>query len=68
MTQYGEIMTGQTQNGSDVGWICPVSRLVNELGMKRTWGNDQLSLKDSSGEESVVQKHYGLPLVDWDDF
>eukprot|EP00975_Prorocentrum_lima_P056894 11937928-Prorocentrum_lima.AAC.1 len=37
MTQYGESMPGASDNKSDVGWIVPVCRLTNELGMKLIW-------------------------------
>eukprot|EP00975_Prorocentrum_lima_P001648 353165-Prorocentrum_lima.AAC.1 len=59
-------MTGQTQTTSDIGWICPVRRLVNELGIKLIWGNDTITLQDSSGKELLLQRHYGLPFMDWD--
>ena len=35
MTQYGEVMVKCKAVSS--GWICPVSRIVRELGMRFEW-------------------------------
>eukprot|EP00975_Prorocentrum_lima_P062656 12886785-Prorocentrum_lima.AAC.1 len=46
MTHYGEIMPGANDEKSDIGWVVPVCRLTNELGMKMVWSTDKVTLED----------------------
>jgi hypothetical protein len=66
MTQYGEVMVRCKSAAS--GWICPVSRVVRELGMKFEWGKAGAKLVDTDG--TVVPAVYddGLMYLTWEAF
>eukprot|EP00975_Prorocentrum_lima_P004542 983897-Prorocentrum_lima.AAC.1 len=51
----------------NIGWIVPVRRLTQELGMKPVWGTDKVTLKDQYGKELILKLHFGLPFMEWDD-
>eukprot|EP00975_Prorocentrum_lima_P056773 11909894-Prorocentrum_lima.AAC.1 len=63
MAQYGETVAGQTHYRCDIGRICPVRSILNELGMRLVWGSDRLILTGTSGKEILLEKNYGLPFV-----
>eukprot|EP00975_Prorocentrum_lima_P020636 4341388-Prorocentrum_lima.AAC.1 len=58
MTQYGEIMPGATHERSDIGWVVPVCRLTEELGMKLIWDTDKGTLDDQDGQDIIPTLHF----------
>eukprot|EP00975_Prorocentrum_lima_P059983 12577270-Prorocentrum_lima.AAC.1 len=49
-------MTGQTKNRSDIVRICPLSRLVKELGTQLIWGSGKTTHARQSWERDPADK------------
>ena len=71
MTKYGEVMmkSGARGDESDIGWILPVTRIQDELGMQALYKADGTAVLISpSGQELALKKHQGLNFLDWEIF
>ena len=71
MTKYGEVMmkSGARGDESDIGWILPVPRIQDELGMQALYKADGTAVLISpSGQELALKKHQGLTVLDGEIF
>ena len=71
MNQFGEVMIkdSQPKGQYDIGWILPVSRLQDELGITISYRGDGSSvLVYPTGDEVILIRDQGLAYVEWDDF
>eukprot|EP00974_Lingulodinium_polyedra_P060305 5813085-Lingulodinium_polyedra.AAC.1 len=63
MTEHGEVMMQSVQNKSDddIGWILPVCRLQDDLGMAIAYQADgKTVLRAPDGQKVDVSRHQGL--------
>ena len=71
MTTYGEVMMkgGMNQGTHDIGWILPMARIQEELGMEARWKSDGSAvLMYPDGEEVKLVKDQELQFIRWEDF
>ena len=71
MNEYGELMMEEdgTPTQSDIGWILPVSRLQNELGIGVAWNPDgSADLLRGNGVRTKLIIDDGLTFIPWGDF
>jgi len=67
MTQHGEIMLPDKNYQDKVGWILPVSRLTNELGVQVTWAPGGGIITQADGRKVKARTEQGLTFLDWED-
>ena len=68
MNQFGEVMIKDSQQKGqyDIGWILPVSRMQDELGIAVRWKGDGTAvLIYPTGDEVKLIRDQGLAFIGW---
>ena len=71
MTVSGEVRmrSGMSRGAHDIGWILPMARIQEELGMEARWKCDGSAvLLCPDGKEVQLVKDQGLQFIKWEDF
>ena len=71
MTATGEVMmrSSMKRGSYDIGWILPMSRMQEELGMEARWrGDGSAVLIYPDGTEIKLIKDQSLHFIEWDQF